>query len=62
METITDRLPIMEEIQLALTSQSGPHSSFLTAVTSYEKGQQGTYLKALKHIRVLKCIILRLPV
>lgn len=54
METITERLPITKEVKLALTSQSGPLSSFLTTIIAYEKGQQETYLKALNHIEVDK--------
>lgn len=52
MEKITERLPITEEVKQALTSQSGPLSSFLTAIIAYEKGQQETYIKALKHLEV----------
>ncbi|MFT5726867.1 MAG: c-di-GMP-related signal transduction protein [Desulforhopalus sp.] len=54
MEKITEGLPITEEVKLALNSQSGPLSAFLTTVISYEKGEHETYNQSLKHIEVDK--------
>jgi len=54
MEKIIERLPLTKEVKLALTSQSGPLSVFLTTVISYETGQQEKYLKSLKHLEIDK--------
>lgn len=54
MEKITEGLPITEEVKLALNSQSGPLSPFLTTVIAYEKGEQEKYLKSLKHLEIDK--------
>ena len=54
MEKITAGLPITEEVKLALNSQNGPLSAFLTTVIAYEKGEQEEYLKSLKHLEIDK--------
>ena len=54
MEKIVDRLPLTDEIKDALTSQSGPLSSFLETVIYYEKGQHKRYLNTLELIEVDK--------
>lgn len=54
METLLERLPLTDELKLALVSNSGPLSSFLKTVESYEQGQHEEYIQALKIIEVDK--------
>lgn len=54
MENILKRIPITDELKLALISNSGPLSAFLKTVEYYEKGQHKEYLQTLKMIEVDK--------
>jgi len=54
MATLLERLPLTDELKLALVSSSGPLGPFLKTVEFYENGQHEDYIEALKIIEVDK--------